>query len=98
MHINLTSGAIVTNSMRNSDPITIDRKLEILHNVINRMVDKLEDETTALKPSVGDLIRLLEMETELAGRLTPQKTIIQWMDPYLCETTPEIQENPSKAG
>ena len=93
----MTSDAIVKNSMRNSAPITIDRKLEILHNVINRMVDKLEDKKTDLKPSVGDLIRLLEMEMELAGRLTPQKTVIQWIDPYLCETNRESEKNPPEA-
>jgi len=82
--------------MENSDTLTIDRKLEILHNVINKMVAALEAKDATVKPSVGDLIRLLEMETELAGKLTPQKTVIQWIDPYLSETNEESEAKPPK--
>ena len=80
--------------MENSDTLTIDRKLEILRNVINKMVGQLEKADAQLKPSVGDLIRLLEMETELAGKVAPQKTVIQWIDPYLSETNAESGAEP----
>lgn len=88
--------------MRNSEPLTIDRKLEILHDAINKMVVELEGPPGAqadgkqivLKFSVPDLIRLLEMETELAGKLAPQKTVIQWIDPYLSETKQTSETNP----
>jgi hypothetical protein len=79
--------------MENSAPLTDARKLEIIHGVIDKMVEQLGN-ATALKPSVGDLIRLLEMETELAGKLAPQKTVIQWIDPYLSETGAEPEEKP----
>ena len=80
--------------MENSDTLTIDRKLEILRNVINKMVGQLEKADAQLKPAVGDLIRLLEMETELAGKVAPQKTVIQWIDPYLSETNAESGAEP----
>lgn len=84
--------------MENSDALTIERKLEILHHVIGKMVEALEKQESTVKPSVGDLIRLLEMETELAGKLTPEKTVIQWIDPYLSETNPESGADPPKVG
>ena len=82
--------------MDNSDTLTVGRKLEILHNVINKMVAQLETKEAVLKLSVSDLIRLLEMETELAGKLAPQKTVIQWIDPYLSETNAETEADPPK--
>jgi len=75
--------------MENSGTLTIDRKLEILHNVINKIVGQLDKPEAILKLSVTDLIRLLEMETELAAKVAPQKTVIQWIDPYLNETLSE---------
>lgn len=83
--------------MENSDTLTIERKLEILRSVINKIVGQLETEPK-IKPSVGDLIRLLEMETELAGKQTPEKTVIQWIDPYLSETSAESGTDPPKVG
>ena len=82
--------------MENSDILTIDRNLEILRNVIDKLVAQLEDPKMILKLSVSDLIRLLEMETELAGKLVPQKTVIQWIDPYLRETAAEPGAEPPK--
>ena len=91
----MTPRVTVKLEMENSDTLTIDRKLEILRCVINKIVGRLEAET-ALKPSVGDLIRLLEMETELAAKVAPQKTVIQWIDPYLSETDGEPEADPAK--
>lgn len=84
--------------MENSDTLTIERKLEILHHVIGKMVEALEKKDSTVKPSVSDLIRLLEMETELAGKQTPEKTVIQWIDPYLSETSAESGTDPPKVG
>ena len=96
--IYLTRSDTLKLEMNNNEPLTIDRKLEILHSAIDKILAQLEkQDNTKVKPSVADLIRLLELETELAAKLAPQKTVIQWIDPYLPETNTEPGDNPPKA-
>ena len=54
-------------------------KAKLVRDVIQKMEQKLESED--LKPSVGDFIRLLQLEKELNEEKQPKEIKVSWVDP-----------------
>jgi hypothetical protein len=64
---------------RTAARLTEASKLRIVRGLIARLHERMEEED-GLKGSLSDLIRLLQLEKELAPD-RPHKITVQWVDP-----------------
>ena len=62
-------------------PLEDGRRLEILHAAITLIAGRVGDGKIA--STLGDLVRLLELETEVSARLAtaPREVIYKWVEP-----------------
>lgn len=60
-------------------PRRTKNKAKLIGGVIARMEAKLKSED--VKPSVGDLIRLLQLEKELEEEEQPKEIEVSWVEP-----------------
>lgn len=64
---------------KKSEPLSDSDRLEILHLAIRSIEERIKKKKIA--SSMGDLIRLLEMEAESSGRSGVREIKATWVDP-----------------
>jgi len=76
------------------EPLPESRKLEIVHSAIRLIESRIQKKE--ITSSMADLIRLLEMETELASRGAVREIRATWVEPD--QPTVEEAEEPKPEG